>query len=146
VSRESAQFSFLSSPLRLSLPTSPYPTILTLGPKRSRLTFYQQHEPHLRQAVVWLAGWLSVRNPPPIRPQSAPRSFHLKPQPIHLNQHLNQPWSESAKSVSHAQLSTTKNGKEDMNQRTAMNLWKKGRGLRVFGTAGIMDKIRLRIL
>ena len=37
--------------------------------------------------------------------------------PIHLNLHLNQSWSEGAKSLSYAQLSTTRNKREDVGHR-----------------------------
>jgi hypothetical protein len=33
------------------------------------------------------------------RAQSAPQSSRLKAQSIHLNEHLNQPWSESGNSI-----------------------------------------------
>jgi hypothetical protein len=47
----------------------------------------------------------------------APRPSHPNPQPIRLNLHLYQPWSENAKSVLRDQLSTTTNRKEDVNHR-----------------------------
>src|SRR5436305_14726697 len=88
VSRESASWLQLPPPLpfpptqRLSLPTS---TILTPVPN--------VHDPHSANSMkpilderwpAWPAGHLLQD-----RAQSAPRS-----RPIHLNQHLNQPWSE----------------------------------------------------
>jgi hypothetical protein len=95
----------------------PRPTILTLVPN--------VHDPHSANSMkpildeqwpAWPAGHL-LQDRAQSAPQSAPQSSRLKAQPIHLNQHLNQPWSESAKSVSHAQLSTTRNRKEDVNHR-----------------------------
>jgi hypothetical protein len=44
--------------------------------------------------------------------QSATRSSYPKAQLIHLTQNLNQLWSESAKSVSHARLSATRSSDE----------------------------------
>ena len=114
VSREAAPWSQLPrSPPLPSPPLPSRPTVLTLVPN-----FHDPHSANSMKPVLdeqwpyWPAGHLLQD-----RGQSAPRSSHLKAQPIHLNQHLNQPWSESAKSASYAQLSTTRNRKEDVHHR-----------------------------